>query len=56
LTRQLGKQLHERPLAKQEIVPTLEVALIMCGAVALMSASVLWFVEGRDRDKLLPHN
>jgi hypothetical protein len=53
---QLGKQLHERPPGKQEIVPTLEVALIMCGVVALMSASVLWFAERRDRDKLLTDN
>jgi hypothetical protein len=53
---QFVKQLHAHPLSKQDVGPTLEIAVIMCAAVSLMSASVLWMAQRRDRkanDKML---
>jgi hypothetical protein len=46
---QFVKQLHAHPLAKQDVGPTFEIAVIMCAVVALMSASVLWMAQRRDR-------
>lgn len=53
---ELAKELHAHHLAKQEILPTVEIAAVMCAAVALMSVSVLWMAKRRDRktkDKLI---
>ena len=46
---QFVKQLHAHPLAKEEVVPTLEIAATMCAVVAVLSASVLWMAQRRDR-------
>jgi hypothetical protein len=56
---QFVEQLHAHPLAKQDVVPTLEIAAIMCAVVALISTSVLWFAVRRDRkatEKVLTQN
>lgn len=41
-------QLVAHPLAKQDVLPTLWIAAIMCAVVALMSTSMLWMAERRD--------
>ena len=41
-------QLFAHPLAKQDVLPTVWIAAIMCAVVALMSVSVLWMAERRD--------
>jgi hypothetical protein len=50
---QFGSQLHEHPLAKQDIAPTVEIALIMCAVVTLMSGLGLWMAQRRDRTGML---
>lgn len=44
-------QLITHPLAKQDIFPTIWISAIMCALVGVMSASVLWMAERRDRKK-----
>jgi hypothetical protein len=50
---QFVNKLHGHPLAKQDIAPTLGIALIMCAAVALMSGFGLWTAQRRDRNGML---
>jgi hypothetical protein len=42
------RRLASRPLARQDVFPTIQIAAIMCVVVAVMSASVLWMAERRD--------
>jgi hypothetical protein len=42
------RRLVSRPLARQDVFPTIQIAAIMCVVVAVMSASVLWMAERRD--------
>jgi hypothetical protein len=46
---QLAIELHAHPLAKQEVVPTIEIAAVMCVVVTIMSALVLWTAQRRYR-------
>lgn len=43
------RQLLSHPLTKQDIVPTIRIAAIMCAIVAAMSTLVLWQAQRRDR-------
>ena len=57
--RKLATLLYARPLAKQDIAPTIEIALLMCAVVALMTASVLWMIlrgDARAKNNLLPQS
>lgn len=47
------RQLLTHPLAKQDILPTIWIAAIMCAVVAVMSLSVLWMAEKRDTNTAL---
>jgi hypothetical protein len=46
---QFAMELHSHPLARQEIVPTIGIAAVMCVVVAIMSAFVLWMAQRRDQ-------
>lgn len=46
---QLATELHAHPLARREIVPTMEIAAVMCVIVAIVSSLVLWMAQYRDR-------
>ena len=46
---QLLLQLRAHPLGRQDVGPTIGITAIMCVVVALMSASVLWMAQRRDR-------
>ena len=43
-----ARQLLSHPLTKQDILPIIRIATIMCAVVALMSTFVLWMAERRD--------
>jgi hypothetical protein len=45
------RQLFSHPLTKQDIIPTVRIAAIMCAIVAAMSAFVLWQAQRRDRPR-----
>jgi len=48
-TWQFVKELRAHPLTREEIMPTIEIAAVMCVVVAIMSTLVLWQAQRRDR-------
>ena len=49
------RQLFSHPLAKKDIIPTIQIAAIMCVVVAVMSVSSLWMAQRRDAKAALQH-
>jgi len=45
----LVQELLEHPLTGGEILPTAEIAAIMCTVVTLMTGLVLWMIDYRER-------
>ena len=49
------RQLFSHPLAKRDIIPTIQAAAIMCVVVAIMSVFSLWMAQRRDAKAALQH-